>query len=220
MKKAFLIIILLIPFILSAQELKKKNSINAVTGIAIGSGVGQYYRGESELSMNLGPSSNSNYPKTISFAPNYRFGLDYQRALIPRLFAKAGIRFSNWNLKTINDTNESAMLETWNVEIPLAFQYHLGQKKWSPYIEGGINAIIGLAYHDNMTSLSLAAHIGLGLSYQASDRISVYGQLSSRAHFIPKMRYIEHEQTTHIAESGLMIFPYEIGMELGAAFHF
>lgn len=221
MKKKLLIFFLIIPYLISAQsQSTKKNAINVVTGIGVGSGVSEFYGQRlTNPFVNQG-QFNKEYPKTIAFAVNYRFGVDYQRFLIKRLSLKAGLRIASWNLRSTDYFGETSLLQNVYLEIPLGVQYSFNDKKIRPYIAGGLSALFNLIYNDNSHDFSWAASAGIGLSYQVFNNIRIYAELSGRAHIMPSVRYVAHDQSLYAFETGRAVFPYEIGLEIGGTYSF
>ena len=221
MKNLFLIIVLILPFSLLAQEDIKKNSINISTGIAIGSSTSKYYVGDNNyIDLAIGAPTRGDYPKEVAAALNYRFGLDYQRNLGRGFSLKGGLRIASWNLTTSSYSDEKSILNNLFVEIPLAVQYRLGQKKWQPYFELGINPMIRVAYNDYSSSATFAIQTGVGLSYQIAQKISLYGQLSGRFQPVDSINFVSHEGSFFTSPSGRYVYPFELGLELGIAFAF
>jgi hypothetical protein len=221
MKKLLLLIIIILPFSLIAQELIKKNSINFSTGIAIGSSTSKYYAGDNNyIDLAIGAPTKSDYPKDITPALNYRLGVDYQRVLGRGISLKAGLRIASWNLTTTSYSDKKSILNNLFLEIPLAVQYRLGQKKWQPYFELGINPMILVAYNDYSTSATFAIQTGVGLSYQVSDKISLYSQLSGRFQPVESINFVSHEGGFYSNPTGRYVYPFEIGLEIGLAFAF
>jgi hypothetical protein len=221
MKILVLFIVLILPFSLIAQEPVKKNSINISTGIAIGSSTSKYYINDNHyIDVGLGAPTRADYPKDIAAAINYRFGVDYQRGLWRGLSLKAGLRIASWNLTITNYANEKNILNNLFVEIPLAIQYRLGQKKWQPYFELGLNPMIRVAYNDYSTSATFAIHTGVGISYQISERVSLYGQLSGRFQPVESINFRAHDSGLFAFESGIYVSPFDLGLDVGIAFAF
>lgn len=222
MKNIFLIILLIFPFSLLAQEPIKKNSINVSTGIAIGSGISQYYIGDDRYAnFTLGHPNRSDFPKYITAGLNGRFGVDYQRILGRGFSLKIGLRVASWNLTTTSYSNEVSGLNNLYLEIPLAIQYSFGQKKWRPYFELGINPMISMGYiNDYSSSGTYAIQMGIGISYQFGQKHTFYTQLSGRFQPVESIHYVSHETTSFVYQAGRYIYPYEIGLEIGLAFAF
>jgi len=217
MKNLFLIIILMMHFSIIAQESIKKNSVNLSTGIALGSSTSKFYGLESNW---RNPPSKEDYPKDIAPALNYRFGLDYQRIIGRGFSLKAGVRMTSWNLTITNYSDEMSILNSLFLEIPLAVQYRFGQKKCQPYLELGLNPMFLLVHNNYSSSASFAIHMGLGLSYQVSSLISLYGQFSGRFQPVESISYSEHEIGLYSVFTGRHVYPFEIGLEIGLAFAF
>ena len=221
MKNVFLFLVLILPFSLVAQEPVKKNSINFSTGIAMGSGLSKYYINDNNyIDVGLGAPTRADYPKDIAAALNYRFGVDYQRVLWRGLSFKAGLRMASWNLTTTSYSDEQGIVNNLFLEIPLAIQYRLGEKKWQPYFELGLNPMIRLAHNNYSTSATFAVHTGVGVSYQVSQRISLYAQLSGRFQPVESINFIAHETGTFPYQAGTYVYPFEVGLDLGLAFAF
>jgi hypothetical protein len=221
MKYLPLIIVLILPFSLLAQEVFKKNSINLSTGIAVGSSTSKYYVGDNHyIDLAIGAPTRGDYPKEVAAALNYRFGIDYQHTLGRGFFLKGGLRVASWNLTTTSYSNEKSILNNLFLEIPLAVQYRLGQKKWQPYFELGINPMIRVAYNNYSTSATFAIQTGFGLSYQLSQKISLYGQLSGRFQPVESINFVSHEGSFYTKPSGRYVYPFEVGLEVGIAFAF
>ena len=218
MRSLFLIIVLVLPFSLTAQTPLKKNSINISTGIAIGSSTSNYY-GEN-TSINLGAATREDYPTDIAAALNYRFGIDYQRATGRGFSLKAGLRIASWNLTTTSQTNEKSILNNLFLEIPLAVQYTFGQNKWRPYIDLGLNPMFRIGHNNYSTSATIAIHTAIGISYQIAKNISLYGQLAGRFQTIGSIDYVSHDAGFYTKRTGRYLSPYEIGLEVGLAFAF
>lgn len=214
MKQVFVAILLLCSSNLLAQESNHgKNAIEISGGAAIG------YRIEGKTDY-----SNVDVGGAPTF--NYRFGLDYKRHIIAGLYAKIGLRYANWGLEN-NITTENGLpillLEQsfesrqTMLEIPIALQYQFGQKKLKPYVELGGNFMTLISdefyidnnpHYPNIPSTNrygLAIQTAVGLNYQLSPLVSLFGQLSSRIQVIDM-------------ETGF--FPYEIGAEIGVGFNF
>jgi len=220
MKKLFLIIALIFPFSLIAQEVIKKNSINFSTGIAIGSSTSKYYVDDNYYIDLAAGIPRPDYPKKITAAANYRLGIDYQRILGRNFSLKGGLRIASWNLTTTSSSGEKSIVQNFFLEMPLAVQYHLGQKKWQPYFELGINPMIRVAHNNNFTTATFAIQTGLGLSYQVSQKISLYSQLSGRFHPIESINFTLHQSGFSTHSSGSSVYPFEVGLEIGLAFAF
>lgn len=219
MKQFALVLLLLLPLFSSAQD--KQNSINFSTGIAIGASTSKYYVGDNNyIDLAIGAPTRSDYPKDISPALNYRFGFDYQRILGRSFSLKAGLRIASWNLTTTSYSDKKYIFNNLFLEIPLAVQYRFGQKKWQPYLELGINPMIRVAHNDYSTSATFAIQTGVGLSYQVSDKVSLYSQLSGRFQPIESINFVSHEGGFFTNSTGRYVYPFEIGLEIGLAFAF
>lgn len=218
MKQLLLLIALILPsFLLAQQEVNtsKKNSINISSGVAFGYRLeGTDFKPLKERPFFIGLPM---IDMTPILAINYRFGIDYQRTIIQNLSVKIGGRITNWNLSYAPDriTNKENNFAFWFIEIPLTLNYKFGHKKLQPYIELGSSPIIQLfkesGYNSSNTSISIAVHTSVGLSYQLSEAFSFFGQISGR---------FQTESITTWGEYDQLLFPFEIGLELGAAFHF
>lgn len=219
MRHLLLFITLTLPSLLLAQQeskLSKKNSINISGGVAFG------YRLEGADFKLLKERLTKEYIPMVDMNPilagNYRFGIDYQRQLVQNLSVKIGARLANWNLtyeppSVISKENKYTY---WFVEVPVILNYKFGTKKLQPYVELGASPsfqVFQAAQHGffNNSFFTVTIHAGLGLSYQISKSFSLFGQISSRFQtesIITDYRYDD------------LLFLYEIGLELGAAFHF
>lgn len=221
MKHLFLSIVLILPFSLIAQEVIHKNSINFSTGIAFGTSSSKYYGGDNHyIDLAIGAPNRGDYPKEVSAAANYRFGVDYQRILGRGFSLKGGLRLASWNLTLTSYSDTKSISNNLFLEIPLAVQYRLGQKKWRPYFEIGINPMIRVAYNNYSTSATFAIQTGIGLSYQVSEKISLYSQLSGRFQPIESINFVSHNGGFYFGPSGRFVYPFEIGLEIGLAFAF
>lgn len=222
MKNLALIIALILPFSLLAQEPPiKKNSINISTGITRGSSISKYYiKGGHHIDIALGPPTRADYPKDIAAAVNYRFGVDYQRVLGRGFSFKAGLSMASWNLTTTSYSDEKGILNNLFLEIPLAILCRLGQKKWQPYFELGLNPMFRLAYNEYSTYATFAIQTGIGLSYQLSQKISLYSQISGRFQPVESIYYVSHESSNLNDQAGRYLYPFEVGLDVGIAFAF
>lgn len=219
--KCILVIVLLLPSFLWAQEnVRKKNSIQIIKG----TGVGHHIL---ETSQQVDPTVSMNWIESSKPGLNYRFGLDYQRQIIGGLSMKIGSRFSMWSINDISiNTNcyfnccwwgcnyymEAQKLEQYYIEMPIALQYKFGKNKLQFYIEVGANPMFNIMRDDSETDqdrFSVAVHVGAGLSYQFSNNWSLFGQLSSRIQ--TKELFIQNIRHGSLNYGYL----YEVGLELG-----
>lgn len=222
MKTLFVLCFWMLPIFLLAQEQSvKKNSIHLTTGVAIGSGVSTYYGINRQVNQpsTIGVPRNEDFPEKVLTTANYRLDIAYQRMVLRQFYLKTGVGFAHWNLKTASYTNKISDHNSWYLEIPFEVRYDFNQKQWTPYVEGGLATIFRLTYSDHATA-ALVAQAALGLACQISKQVSIYGQVSARAQFIGGATFIEYERYLNSLEVGKIIYPYDVGIELGAAFHF
>ena len=209
----FILVILLFPVTFFAQDnLERKNSLNVVAGAPFG------YR-TTEILYNQTDDILYVVLHEPKVTVNYCFGIDYQRKIIKGLSCKVGARLAGWRISNGNTYHtESTYLF---FEIPLAFQYKWSKKKIQPYVELGANPMVYLHHIGehfigkrfsklaDAPIFSLAIHAGIGFSYQISQKVSFFSQISSRF------------QTEKLTAYGIAnLFLYEVGLELGVSFHF
>jgi len=217
MKNLLLLLIVIMPCYLTAQlSTSKKNGVHIIGGMSVGGGINSH-QGFDETQMSF-PDHIDQYLKSQGPALNYRFGIGYQRMVLPNLSLKTGVLFSSWNLRFQDLDKQELLLQNWYVEIPLLAQYSLGQNKFRPYVEGGVNLMMRVVYSDYSTPMSIAAQLGIGVSHELSETISLYAQLSGRAHVIESINY--HRENINGLWTAVYTYPYEVGLDIGASYSF
>lgn len=225
--KCILFIALLLPSFLWAQENnKKKNSIQIIKGIGIGHQV-------LDNSYKIASETCTDWTKSSKAGLNYRFGIDYQRQIIGGLSVKIGGRFSMWSLNDVTTVTNCYIccigdcgfglfeedLRQYYVEMPFALQYKFGKKKLQFYVEIGVNPMLDISntdYSMNKEPFYVALQVGTGLSYQLSNRCSLFGQVSSRVQ-TKKLEVMGSYSGYWNTSYGYL---YEIGLELGVGYSF
>jgi hypothetical protein len=208
MKQFTLILFLLLPLLSGAQD--KKNAINIIGGFGFANQItGEEYR----LLKNRNTQQFiPRVDRTLLPSANYRFGIDYQRQIIKGFHAKVGARFANWGETYTHNHIKISRIDVYYFETPISLQYKFGNKVLQPYLEIGASPMFFIrstapvyTYSLEPVKIHLALHFSVGLSYQISDRFSIFGQTYSR------FRVTSNEYD---------ITPFEIGIELGLAFAF
>lgn len=208
MRQFTLVLFLLLPLLSWAQD--KKNSLNILGGISFSHQItGEEYH---RLRTRTTQQFINKVDRDVFVNVNYRFGLDYQRRIIKGLHAKIGARFSNWGETYTHNHTLIHHEDIYYFELPFSLQYKFGNKALQPYLEIGGSPMFFLGHKSapyDAPTPSIEVQFALvstaGLSYQLSPRFSVFGQISGRF----KITSNEYD-----------IYPYEIGLELGGAFHF
>lgn len=225
--KYILFIALLLPSFLWAQEdIKKKNSIQIIKGIGIGHQI-------LDNSSWMTSETCLDWVESSQAGLNYRFGIDYQRQIVGGLSVKVGGRFSMWSLSDVSTVTNCYIccigdcgfglvgkkLRQYYVEIPLALQYKFGKEKLQFYVEIGANPMLDITNKDysiNKEPFYVAIQVGTGLSYQLTNKCSLFGQLSGRI----QTKELQTVNSNYGYWNTSYGYLYEIGLELGVGYSF
>jgi hypothetical protein len=218
MKHFFLFLVFISPsFLIAQKESIKRHSIDLVSGISFG------HRIEGEKFKRIKERTDQDLNAVVDPDPlvtaNCHIGVDYNIRIIKGFSLKAGVRLSLWSLANDTDnhrTGEDVTIMTYLfLETPLILQYKFIKKKVQPFIEIGGSPMFFLQNKSSgnlikAPDLSFLIQAGIGVSYQVTSTISIFGQVLSR--------FQTQEYSSEYYDIDL--YPYEIGLEFGTSFHF
>lgn len=155
MKTRLILLLLGLPFMAISQ-------FTSSLGLVVGSEFSYRHRHTSSNDPNIQFVSNAYGAETQKY--NWRFGVNYNHKISPKLYLKTGIRFANVGYQrkitgliygnqfdgnifdpTIESADPSEVRFTYDhlfIEIPLIARYQFNKKKWSPFVESGMSSMI------------------------------------------------------------------------------
>lgn len=155
---------------------------------------------------------------------NWRAGINYNRQLSEKWFLKTGARLAKVGYKTKKqvvffDNDQTAEPGDENdldlsftrqfsydflfLEIPIMFRYEFSQKKWTPFVEGGLSTSYYLSTKETLSineeevfsestnqsdafiPINLVANFSTGLNYNIAEHWQLFGQVVFRYHLNP-----------------------------------